>query len=65
MSGFESAQELYEKGVRLGLERDFESIEQDVRDGKISLESAREDYKVVIDPESFKIDSEATEKLRH
>ncbi|MFQ6016189.1 MAG: hydantoinase B/oxoprolinase family protein, partial [Anaerolineae bacterium] len=46
------------------LERDFALIEADVRDSKVSLESAREDYKVVIDPGTFKVDVEATRKLR-
>jgi N-methylhydantoinase B len=46
------------------LERDPELLLQDVRDGKVTLESAREDYKVVVDPGTLQIDQEATEKLR-
>jgi N-methylhydantoinase B len=46
------------------LEREFFLIERDVKDGKVSIERAREDYKVVIDPESLRIDVEATRKLR-
>jgi len=46
------------------LERDFAAIEQDVKDGKVSLKSAERDYRVVIDPTTFKIDKTATEKLR-
>jgi N-methylhydantoinase B len=46
------------------LERDLNLLLQDVRDGKVSLESAREDYKVVIDPKTLEIDEEATKKLR-
>jgi N-methylhydantoinase B len=46
------------------LERDIALIEQDVRDGKVSLEVARRDYRVVIDPQTFTIDREATARLR-
>jgi hypothetical protein len=34
-------------------------------DGFVSLEKAKEDYDVVIDPESMKVDEEATEILRN
>jgi N-methylhydantoinase B len=37
----------------------------DVRDGKVSLKSAREDYGVVIDPETLTVDEMATEQLRN
>jgi N-methylhydantoinase B len=46
------------------LERDFNLLLQDVRDGKVTLESARDDYEVVIDPETLQVDEEATKKLR-
>jgi N-methylhydantoinase B len=46
------------------LERDPELLLADVRDGKVTLESAREDYQVVIDPETLTIDGEATQELR-
>ncbi len=46
------------------LERDPELLLQDVRDGKVSLESAREDYKVAIDPDTLQIDEGVTRKLR-
>jgi N-methylhydantoinase B len=46
------------------LDRDPELLLQDVRDGKVTLESAREDYKVVVDPGTLQIDQKATEKLR-
>ncbi len=46
------------------LERDFSLIERDVRDGKVTIERAKEDYKVVIDPETLKVDVEATRRLR-
>jgi N-methylhydantoinase B len=46
------------------LERDPDLLLADVRDGKVSLESARRDYKVVIDPDTLIIDQEATAKVR-
>jgi N-methylhydantoinase B len=46
------------------LERDPELLLQDVRDGKVTLESARQDYQVVIDPDTLQIDEEATKHLR-
>jgi N-methylhydantoinase B len=46
------------------LERDLNLLLQDVRDGKVSLESARNDYKVMIDPKTLQVDEEATKKLR-
>jgi len=51
-------------GVGDPLERDIEAVRKDVRDGLVSLESARKDYGVVIDPESFEIDFEKTRSLR-
>jgi N-methylhydantoinase B len=46
------------------LERDREYLVQDVKDGKVTLESARDDYKVVIDAETLQIDEGATKKSR-
>ena len=46
------------------LERDPDLLLADVRDGKVTLESARRDYKVVIDPQTLTIDEAATAKLR-
>jgi N-methylhydantoinase B len=46
------------------LERDPKLLLQDVRDGKVSLESARRHYKVVIDPQTLQVDEKATQKLR-
>ena len=46
------------------LERDPEAVEQDVRNGYVSIEKAREDYGVVVDPASLKVDPVATESLR-
>ncbi len=46
------------------LERDPEAIEQDVIYGYVSIDKAREDYGVVIDPVTLKCDIDKTEKLR-
>jgi len=46
------------------LERDTELVESDVMDGYVSLERAREDYGVVIDQETLKVDVKATRTLR-
>jgi len=51
-------------GVGDPVERDAELVMEEARDGLISLRSAKQDYGVVLDPESFQIDYEATEKLR-
>jgi N-methylhydantoinase B len=39
-------------------------IENDVLEGYISVEKAKEDYGVVIDPMTMKVDREATQRLR-
>jgi len=39
-------------------------VQEEVRDKLITIESARDDYGVVIDPVTFKVDPEQTEKLR-
>jgi len=46
------------------LERDSEMVERDVMEGYVSLEKAKEDYGVVIDPKTLKVNEEATRKLR-
>jgi len=46
------------------LERDPEGIERDVLEGYVSLERAKEDYGVIIDPKTLKLDKEATKRLR-
>jgi N-methylhydantoinase B len=46
------------------LEREPEMVERDVLDGYVSLPKARDDYKVVIDPNTLKADMEATRRLR-
>ena len=45
-------------------ERDPESVAQDVLDGYVTVERAREDYGVVIDPASLAVDEAATRVLR-
>jgi len=46
------------------LEREPEMVERDVLEGYVSIERAREDYGVVIDPKTLKVDTEATKRLR-
>jgi N-methylhydantoinase B len=46
------------------LERDPALVLRDVRDGKVSLEAARRDYGVVIDPQTWTVDEAATAELR-
>lgn len=45
-------------------ERDIQKVYNDVLDELVSVKSAREDYGVVIDPETLKIDMTATQALR-
>ena len=46
------------------LERDPQALVKDVLDGYVSIEKARDDYGVVIDPEKMEVDLAATEKVR-
>ncbi|MGD8389386.1 MAG: hydantoinase B/oxoprolinase family protein [Desulfobacteraceae bacterium] len=46
------------------LERDPQQVAQDVLDGYVTVERAREDYGVVLDPATLNVDEEATQKLR-
>ena len=46
------------------LERDPELIENDVADGYVSVEGAKEDYGVVINRATMEVDKEATDNLR-
>jgi len=39
-------------------------VAREVKKGIISLKKAREEYGVVIDPKTFKVNSEETKKLR-
>jgi N-methylhydantoinase B len=45
-------------------ERDPEAVRQDVGNGYVSIEKAREDYGVVVDPASLKVDLAETRKIR-
>ncbi|MBP1739577.1 MAG: hydantoinase [Deltaproteobacteria bacterium] len=51
-------------GFRDPLERDPEMVQEDVIQGYVSLEKAREEYGVVIDPATMKADLAATDDLR-
>jgi N-methylhydantoinase B len=46
------------------LERDPEIVRDDVFNGYVSIEHARNDYGVVVDPRTFNIDFKSTTKLR-
>ena len=46
-------------------ERNIEDVRQDVINGYVSIEQARQDYGVVIDPKSLEVDNKATEELRN
>jgi N-methylhydantoinase B len=46
------------------LERRPESVAEDVKQGFVSLEKAREDYGVVVDTATFQVDTSATASLR-
>ena len=46
------------------MSRDPEAVLQDVLDGKVSAEAARESYGVMLRSGSSEIDWEATQKLR-
>ena len=51
-------------GVGKPEERDPEMVRKDVRNGLVSIQAAREIYKVAIHPETFQIDPEQTRALR-
>ncbi len=51
-------------GVGSPLERDPGTVADDVRNGFVSLERARAEYGVVVEPATFKVDEAATAKLR-
>jgi N-methylhydantoinase B len=46
------------------LDRDPEMVQEDVIQGYVSLEKAKEDYGVVIDTGTLMVDTAATEELR-
>ena len=45
-------------------ERDPQLVLRDVHEGKVSIERAREVYRVAIDPDTWTVDEPETEKLR-
>jgi N-methylhydantoinase B len=51
-------------GYGTPLERPVEEVQEDVKQGYVSLTAAAELYGVVIDPETFAVDRGATERLR-
>ncbi|MFN8455968.1 MAG: hydantoinase B/oxoprolinase family protein [Anaerolineae bacterium] len=51
-------------GVGSPLERDPAAVADDVRNGLVSLERARVEYGVVVEPVTFAVDEAATAKLR-
>jgi len=51
-------------GYGIPSQRDPGLVERDLIDGYITLEQAREIYKVVIDPATLRVDSAATVQLR-
>jgi len=46
------------------LKRELEMVESDVIEEYVSLKKAREDYGVIINPKTMKVDKEATRRLR-
>jgi N-methylhydantoinase B len=51
-------------GYGLPEDRDPEAVLRDVRDGKVSLERARQIYGVIVDPETWTVDSDPSEDTR-
>jgi N-methylhydantoinase A/oxoprolinase/acetone carboxylase beta subunit/N-methylhydantoinase B/oxoprolinase/acetone carboxylase alpha subunit len=51
-------------GVGFPEQRDPEAVKQDVKNQLVSIDAAKEVYKVVLKPDSLDIDFEATNKLR-
>ena len=68
-TSMDSGERLYHRQAGGGgwgdpLERDPELVARDVRNDKVSLRSARQDYGVVLDPDTFAVDHEATARSR-
>ena len=68
-TSMEAGERLYHRQAGGGgwgdpLERDPDLVAQDVRNEKVSLASAREDYGVVLDPETFAVYHDATTRAR-
>jgi len=51
-------------GYGQAFERSAEDVAEDVRQGYVSVQAARERYGVVVDPVTFAVDQAATQKLR-
>jgi N-methylhydantoinase B/oxoprolinase/acetone carboxylase alpha subunit len=51
-------------GVGSPFERDPDQVREDVVNELVSLESARVDYGVILDPETFAVDEAATRAIR-
>jgi N-methylhydantoinase B len=51
-------------GYGLPYLRDPVLVAKEVKNGIISIERAKEDYRVILDPETFELDAEATRELR-
>jgi N-methylhydantoinase B len=47
------------------LERDIDIVVNDVKQGYVSLKSAKKDYGVVIDRKTYKVNEKETKKLRN
>jgi N-methylhydantoinase B len=62
----DKAMDLVQGGAGVGypLERDPELVLEDVRDELVSLEAARSQYGVVIDPATWNVDRQATQRER-
>ena len=68
-TSIEAGERLYHRQAGGGgwgdpLERDPELVAQDVRNDKVSLASARDDYGVVLDPDTCAVDHDATAHAR-
>ena len=46
------------------LERDPQRVLEDIRQGRVSIEAAKDEYGIVVDREKWKVDTAATEVLR-
>jgi N-methylhydantoinase B len=44
--------------------RDPKLVASEVKSGIISIKRAKEDYSVIVDPETYELDAEATNRLR-
>jgi N-methylhydantoinase B len=51
-------------GYGVAFERDPGAVEQDVRNGYVSIEKAREEYGVVVEPDNLEVNLAETEKIR-